>query len=51
MEHLEFPKMLYKHGLVKDQRVVNSQEEEDALGADWLDEIIDPDTIPSAPAA
>lgn len=43
MEFQEFPKMLYKLGNANEQRVVNSQEEEDALGEDWIDSIIDPD--------
>jgi len=51
MEHQEFPKMLYKNGLVTEQKIVNSQEEEDALGDAWLDSIIDPASIPPAPAA
>lgn len=34
----EFPKMLYKNGNVNEQKIVNSQAEEDALGADWIDQ-------------
>lgn len=37
MEFQEFPKMLYNHGDVTDTKIVNSQEEEDALGDDWID--------------
>lgn len=33
----EFPKMLYRDGDVNVTKVVNSQEEEDALGDDWID--------------
>lgn len=47
MEFLEFPKMLYKHGNSDPsaQVIVNSQEEEDALGDDYIDEPIDPATL------
>lgn len=49
MDFQEFPKVLYKHGAVADCKTVTSQEEEDALGHDWIDEIIDPASIPAAP--
>jgi hypothetical protein len=39
----EFPKMLYKLGKATEYQVVNSQAEEDALGDDWIDSVIDPD--------
>ena len=42
MEFQEFPKMLYLHGDITKQRIVNSQEEEDDLGPDWLDAPADP---------
>ena len=45
MEFLEFPKMLYKNGDPTQQVTVNSQEEEDALGEDYIDEPIDPATL------
>jgi hypothetical protein len=38
----EFPKMLYKNGDVKHQKIVNSQSEEDAAGDEWIDSPIDP---------
>lgn len=37
----EFPKMLYFKGNVNEQKIVNSQEEEDALGEDWIDRPLD----------
>lgn len=40
----EFPKMLYFHGVPTNNKTVNSQEEEDALGEDWIDAPIDPAT-------
>jgi hypothetical protein len=39
---MEYPKMLYHNGDVTKQRIVNSVEEEDALGDDWIDQPIDP---------
>jgi hypothetical protein len=42
----EFPKMLYHKGNVKEQKVVNSAEDEDALGEDWVDQPIPSDTQP-----
>lgn len=47
----EFPKMLYFKGDVNVQKTVNSVEEEDALGADWIDAPVDPLAAPAAPAA
>ena len=41
-EFQEFPKMLYFKGDATNQQVVNSQAEEDALGADWVDAPVDP---------
>jgi len=49
-EFQEFPKMLYFKGDGTDQKTVNSQEEEDALGADWVDAPIDPLAV-AVPAA
>lgn len=43
----EFPKMLYFKGDANDQRQVNSQEEEDRLGGDWVDAPSEPDVGPS----
>jgi len=34
--------MLYKFGNATDFKIVNSQDEEDALGDDWIDSVIDP---------
>lgn len=52
MDFQEFPKMLYKLGNINEQRVVNSAEEEEALGDDWIDAPIDPATLADdAPAA
>jgi hypothetical protein len=45
VQFLEFPKMLYKNGDVNQQKIVNSQEEEDALGDEWIDEPIDPASL------
>lgn len=39
----EFPKMLYHKGNVNRQRTVYSAEEEEKLGADWIDAPIDPE--------
>lgn len=50
MEFLEFPKMLYLNGDPTRQHTVNSAEEEEALGEQWIDEPIDPATIEAAPA-
>ncbi len=50
MESQEYPKMLYLLGDVTKQRVVNSVEEEDALGEDWIDAPIDPATLIQDPA-
>ena len=36
-EPQEFPKMLYKNGNVNEQKTVNSEEEEIALGDEWID--------------
>lgn len=44
----EYPKMLYWNGDVTKQITVNSQEEEDALGSEWLDKIVTP-VDPDAP--
>lgn len=41
-EFVEYPKMLYKNGDVNQQKTVNSEEEELALGDDWIDSIVDP---------
>lgn len=38
----EFPKMLYFKGDAANQKIVESQEEEDALGDDWIDAPVDP---------
>lgn len=38
----EFPKMLYLHGDVTVNRTVNSAEEEEALGENWIDAPVDP---------
>lgn len=51
MEFLEFPKMLYFKGDPTNQKTVNSQEEEDALGEDWVDAPIDPATAAATPVA
>lgn len=51
MEFQEFPKVLYKLGDVNQSMTVNSQEEEDAAGDDWIDAIIDPASIEQAPAS
>ena len=42
MDRKEFPKMLYLKGDVSNYKIVESSEEEDALGADWIDAPIDP---------
>ena len=41
----EYPKMLYKNGDVNQQKTVNSQEEEDAAGDEWIDAPIDPASL------
>lgn len=41
METQEFPKMLYHLGDVTKQKVVSSQDEEDALGEEWLDQVLE----------
>lgn len=46
MEHDEFPKMLYFKGDAANQKVVNSADEEDALGEDWIDAPVDPLAAP-----
>lgn len=48
---MEFPKMLYFKGDVANQKIVNSAEEEAALGDDWVDAPADPLAAPAAPAA
>lgn len=45
MEFQEFPKMLYNNGDVNDTKIVNSQDEEDALGEEWIDSPIDPASL------
>lgn len=44
MEFQEFPKTLYKNGDLNQQKIVNSADEEEALGDDWIDSPIDPAT-------
>ena len=48
MEHAEYPKMLYYKGDAANQKVVNSAEEEEALGEDWYDAPVDPLAVPAA---
>lgn len=36
-EFQEYPKMLYHGGDATKQKIVNSKDEEDALGDDWID--------------
>jgi hypothetical protein len=38
----EYPKMLYLNGDATKQKTVNSVEEEEASGPDWLDAPVDP---------
>ena len=42
MEFQEYPKMLYENGDVNQQKIVNSQAEEEAAGDEWIDEPLDP---------
>lgn len=51
MEHAEFPKMLYFKGDAANQKVVNTADEEDALGDDWIDAPVDPLALPASPVA
>lgn len=44
-DYQEYPKMLYKNGNVNEQKTVNSEEEELALGDEWIDAPIDPATL------
>jgi hypothetical protein len=44
-EFQEFPKTLYKSGNVNESKTVNSAAEEQALGDEWIDAVIDPDTL------
>jgi len=46
---MEYPKMLYFKGDVNNQKTVNNEAEEDALGEDWIDAPVDPLAAP-APA-
>ncbi len=46
---MEFPKMLYFKGDATNQKVVNNEAEETALGEDWIDAPVDP--LAPAPAA
>lgn len=48
MEHEEFPKMLYFKGDAQNQKTVNNEAEEAALGDDWIDAPVDP--LAPAPA-
>lgn len=41
----EFPKMLYLNGDAAQYRIVNSREEEDEAGEEWIDAIIDPELL------
>ena len=50
MDIIEYPKMLYFKGDAANQKIVNSVEEEDALGEDWIDAPIDPLASPAVPA-
>lgn len=42
MEIQEYPKMLYFKGDATNYKIVNSADEEDALGEDWIDAPIAP---------
>lgn len=50
MNFQEYPKMLYKLGDSKESQIVNSQVEEDDMGDNWIDAIIDPVDIEQAPS-
>lgn len=49
MEYQEFPKMLYLNGDPTNQKIVNNQAEEDALGAKWVDAPTVPGLTPVVP--
>lgn len=40
-EFQEYPKWLYLNGNSQTSKLVNSQEEETALGDEWIDEILE----------
>lgn len=51
MDFKEFPKMLYHNGDAANYKVVETAEEEAALGDEWIDAIIDPaDLVGDRPA-